>query len=512
MNDRAAPAASPTIPPPPRRWLIRRVLPATLLAAVVALLVFAARDSLRPRIAVEAVPVALRSIEVEGAASSGSSIVVAPGWIEADPSSHRIVALADGVVEEVLVLEGETVAVGQPVATLVDDDARIALERAGAEFARRQALQQEAIARLEAAKIDRETLVAPQRRDAIARAESARLEAAASAAESLAEAADSRRRELADELARLEALAARGGASEGAVSRLRIRLATSAAESEAGRRQVEAARAAARSAEAERTAAARDLELLVAEDLAVASAGAMAEAAAAEVRLAAAARDEAQLRFDRMTVRSPIAGVVVERLAVPGMRLGNDSAAIAETYDPQRLQVRVDVPLAEVARIGVGQPAEITLDLLPDRVFKGEVTRLVHRADLAKNTVPVKVRLIDPDPRLKPDMLARVRFMPSSGDSATRRIATRVFAPEASLRENGPGSASVLAVTGLVGGRGVAVSRTVTLGPTRLEGWREVTDGLRAGEWIVLGESARDGDLVEVAEPARVARSKEDSP
>ena len=98
------------------------------------------------------------------------------------------------------------------------------------------------------------------------------------------------------------------------------------------------------------------------------------------------------------------------------------------------------MPLAEVARIGVGQPAEITLDLLPDRVFKGEVTRLVHRADLAKNTVPVKVRLIDPDPRLKPDMLARVRVMPSSGDSATRRIATRVFAPEA---EPGPDSSEV---------------------------------------------------------------------
>ena len=509
MNDLRDHAASPTIPPPPRRWLLRVGLPVALLSAVAALLAFAARDSLRPRLAVAAVPVALRSIEVAGESPSGSSIVVAPGWIEADPSTHRLVALADGVVEQVLVLEGESVAVGQPIATLVADDARIALERAEAELARRQAMHREALAGLEAATIERDTLVAPQRRDAIARAEAARLDAVASAAESIAEAAASRHRELADELARLESLAERGGASEGAVARLRIRLATSVAETDARRREADAALAAARSAEAERSAAARDLELLVAENLAVASASAAIEAAAAEVRLAAAARDEAKLRFDRMTVRSPIAGVVIERLAVPGMRLGNDSAAIAEAYDPQRLQVRVDVPLAEVARIGVGQPAEITLDLLPDRVFKGEVTRLVHRADLAKNTVPVKVRLLEPDPRLKPDMLARVRFMPTAADSGSRRVATRVFVPEAALRGNGPDSAAVLAVTSLAEGRGIAASRTVALGPTRLEGWREVIDGLRAGEWVVLGETARDGDRVEVVEAVDRSQAKE---
>ena len=71
------------------------------------------------------------------------------------------------------------------------------------------------------------------------------------------------------------------------------------------------------------------------------------------------------------------------------------------------------MPLADVAMVGAGQPAEIVVDLLPDTVFTGEVLRFVHRADLQKNTVEAKVRINDPSELLKPDMLARVRILPA---------------------------------------------------------------------------------------------------
>ncbi|MGA1631037.1 MAG: efflux RND transporter periplasmic adaptor subunit [Phycisphaerales bacterium] len=505
-----APAHPDVIPAPPRRSLLRIGLPLSLLLAVMALLAFASRDSLRPRIAVEAVPVALRAVEIQGEPSGGDSVVVAPGWIEADPSTHRLAALADGVVEQVLVLEGERISVGQPIATLVADEARIALERADAERSRREAMRAEAEARLKAARLGREALIAPRRRVAIAESDAIRLAAQAAAAVATADAAASRQRELADELERLEALAERGGASEGAVARLRLRLETSEAEAEARRREADAARAAATSAGAERDAARSDLELLIDENLAVESAEASLAAAEAEWRLASAARDDAQLRLDRMTVRSPIDGVVIERLAVPGMRLGGENTVIAEAYDPRHLQVRVDVPLAEVGRIGVGQSAEISLDLLPDRIFQGVVTRLVHRADLAKNTVPVKVRIIDPDPRLKPDMLARVRFLPSAAAEGALRSVTRVFAPDAAIREE-PDGAFATAVVSIADRHGIAEARRLELGPHRVDGWREVIDGLRAGEWIVLGEPPADGAAVELLAASPPRPSKESS-
>jgi hypothetical protein len=84
---------------------------------------------------------------------------------------------------------------------------------------------------------------------------------------------------------------------------------------------------------------------------------------------------------------------------------------VVHLYDPAHLQVRVDVPLAEASRVGIGHKARIVVEVLPDRVFQGEVTRIVNEADLQKNTLQVKVRILDPVPELKPEMLARAQFL-----------------------------------------------------------------------------------------------------
>ena len=104
---------------------------------------------------------------------------------------------------------------------------------------------------------------------------------------------------------------------------------------------------------------------------------------------------------------------------------------IVHLYQPDKLQVRADVPLASAAMVGVGQRAEIVVDVLPNQIFKGTVTRFVHRADLSKNTIEAKVQIHDPSLLLKPDMLARVRILPalaSETEQALRRT-PRTFAP-----------------------------------------------------------------------------------
>ncbi|MEM7624926.1 MAG: efflux RND transporter periplasmic adaptor subunit, partial [Planctomycetota bacterium] len=73
--------------------------------------------------------------------------------------------------------------------------------------------------------------------------------------------------------------------------------------------------------------------------------------------------------------------------------------------------VRVDVPLADASQVYIGQSAEVVVDVLPDQTFSGEVTHVTHLADLQKNTLEVKVKVVDPSALLKPDMLARVRFL-----------------------------------------------------------------------------------------------------
>jgi RND family efflux transporter MFP subunit len=214
------------------------------------------------------------------------------------------------------------------------------------------------------------------------------------------------------------------------------------------------------------------------------------EIARAELLAAEARRDEAQLRLARMTVRAPAAGVVMTLHAQAGAKvmLGMDealSSTIVRLYDPRELQVRVDVPLADAAGVGVGMAAEVIVGVLPDRVFKGRVTRVVNEADVARNTLQVKVAIDDPDPALKPEMLARVRFLAAgAAQPATQgSAALGVFAPESLLRQAEGGATSVLVVDR---DSGTAALRQVTLGDERKDGWVEIASGLAAGDRIIV--------------------------
>lgn len=123
------------VDPPARRWKTRVLVPASILAAALGILAFAARDALRPAVAVEIVPTIART----GTASAGTAVVQAPGWVEPDPFFVSVTSLTDGIVEDVVVLEGDAVSKGQLIARLVPDDARLALQRAEAELGAHQA-------------------------------------------------------------------------------------------------------------------------------------------------------------------------------------------------------------------------------------------------------------------------------------------------------------------------------------------------------------------------------------
>ena len=117
----AGPAAPTALPSPPRRrWATRLVIPTVILVGAGAVLAYTGRDALLPQTAVHVVPVVTKT----GVAGVAASVAVqAPGWVEAAPFATAVSALADGVVKEVLVLEGQPVEPGEVIARLVDDDA-----------------------------------------------------------------------------------------------------------------------------------------------------------------------------------------------------------------------------------------------------------------------------------------------------------------------------------------------------------------------------------------------------
>jgi RND family efflux transporter MFP subunit len=215
-------------------------------------------------------------------------------------------------------------------------------------------------------------------------------------------------------------------------------------------------------------------------------------AASANVRLAAA-------QLENTNVRAPFDGTVLRKDAEVGEIVSPSSAggalsrtAIVTMADLSTLEVEVDVNEAYIARITNGQSARITLDAYPDTSFAASVRQVVPTADRQKATVLVKVAIDDKDPRILPEMGARVDFVPEGQSASQAATPRRVYVPAAALADG-----KVWLVE-----QGKAKSQTVT--PGVQDGARvEVKDGLAGDETVIVSppKGLKDGAKVRVRQP-----------
>ena len=240
--------------------------------------------------------------------------------------------------------------------------------------------------------------------------------------------------------------------------------------------------------------AGRDLlseqEAEVAESRAAQSA-ARASSAQARIAAARAALRFAEANLENTYIRAPFTGTVLRKEAevgevvAPSVGGGLTRGAVVTMADLTTLEVEVDVNEAYIARVRHEQPARITLDAYPDTSFRGSVRQVVPTADRQRATVQVKVAIVDRDPRILPEMGARVDFVePARTDSAQAPAAAsgtpRFRLPVAALREVGGRSVVWLVRDGRL------ESREVQAGPAS-GGYREVTRGLSGGELVLTG-------------------------
>jgi HlyD family secretion protein len=432
--------------------------------------------------------------------------VQAPGWLEAEPYYVAAAALADGVVATIDVLEGDYVEAGQTIATLVHDDAELSFRSAEADLAAARAAVAQASAELEAARQDWAEPVELERAVGSGLALLAESRAALAQLPALIESAEATLARLEEEAERVRRSTEQGATSELELITTQKQAAAQRAELAAVRAREPILIARVAQAESEVRAAERHLELRIDDRRRVHNAEAALELARARVRMSEVRRDEALLRLDRMTVRAPIAGYVMTRLKIPGDKVvqmmdSPHSAHLAHIYDPDRIQVRVDVPLADAAHVRVGQKCEVVVEVLPDRHFEGIVLRTTHEADLQKNTLQFKVKVVDPDPMLRPEMLTRVKFLPGDanddGSTGAAEPVGRVLVPSASITST-PGGARVWLITQRRDQRGVLTPRSVRV-IQETSGWSTIAGDIPPGALLAVGiESPREGERVVV--------------
>ncbi len=220
--------------------------------------------------------------------------------------------------------------------------------------------------------------------------------------------------------------------------------------------------------------------------------------AQAAVVAAEANRRVAAVGVEQTVIRAPFDGVVLTKNANVGDTITPFSSAldtkgaVVTMADMSTLEVEADVSESNLQKVKAGQPCEIELDAIPDARFPGSVSRMVPTVDRSKATVTTKISFRELDPRILPDMSAKVAFL-SEAVPPDRRAPRSAVNPAAIVDRGGQ------RVVFLVHDRRVTAV-TVQTG-NRIGDVIELTQGPPPGEKVVLRPpgTLKDGMLVRLA-------------
>ena len=494
-----APTEQTASKPRPRRWFTRYVLPAAILFGFFGLLGAAAGARMLPQPSVEVLPVIVKRATVQQA---GTSLFQAAGWIEPRPTSISVAALAPGVIDELLVVEGQQVKKGEPIARLITIDAELDVEQAEATLAIREGELARAEAQRRAAKVRVRQPVHLQVQLADAQSMLAKAQTELAKLPFLIQAAQAQvayaRGSLAGKQAAQSAIAGRvlqqaeseHAGAQADLHELQRRKPNLQYEVDALQSKVKALQT--------------QLDLMIEETRQLEEAEANVQSARALRDEAASQLRQAELMLRRTVIRAPISGRVLRLLAAPGTRMmglqtaaNQSSSTVVEMYDPAMLQVRADVRLEDVPLVRKGQPVEIETASSAN-VIRGRVLQATSTASVQKNTLEVKVQLIDPPATVSPEMLVTATFLAPQPEAAQAGETTekeRVFVPKQLVQTSDAGS-----VIWIVDAGDQARRVSITIGEAASGELVEVSEGLNVTDKLVASgtEGLQPGDLVHV--------------
>ncbi|ABQ25655.1 efflux RND transporter periplasmic adaptor subunit [Geotalea uraniireducens] len=221
--------------------------------------------------------------------------------------------------------------------------------------------------------------------------------------------------------------------------------------------------------------------------------------AESNITSASAALQGADVAIDYTLIRAPFDAVVLTKnadvgdIVTPLGAAANAKAAVVTIADMGSLQVEADVSESNLEKIKVGQPCEVILDALPEVRSRGILHTVVPTADRSKATVMVKVKFLDMDKRILPEMSAKVAFLerPVKSDEQRPVIALN---PQAVSTRNGKKFVFIAK-----GDR--AVETQVDVGAP-IGDMVRIVSGVKAGDKLVVKplDKLKDGSRIKTAE------------
>jgi RND family efflux transporter MFP subunit len=217
------------------------------------------------------------------------------------------------------------------------------------------------------------------------------------------------------------------------------------------------------------------------------------------VKAAEATFEGTKVNVEYTLLRAPFDAVVLTKnadigdIVTPLGAAANAKAAVVTIADMNSLQVEADVSESNLEQVKKGQPCEIQLDALPEKRFRGEVHMVIPTADRSKATVMVKVRFLDIDPRVLPEMSAKVAFLSKPVGPGEETPRTTIN-PAAVVSRDSKSMAFVI--------KGKQVEEQEITTGEKLGDLLVVTGGVKAGDRVVLNppKGLKTGSRVKQAE------------
>ena len=189
-------------------------------------------------------------------------------------------------------------------------------------------------------------------------------------------------------------------------------------------------------------------------------------------------------RLDDMKILAPFNGVVVFKAAQPGEMISPISAGggftatgICTIVDMESLEIEVDVNEAFINRVVSGQPVVANLNAYPKWDIPSEVIAIIPTADRNKATVRVRIRFLEKDERVLPDMGIRVSFLQKIAET-TAEQKEGVVVPNAAVLSQGSSTYVMLVKNGRIEIKQVDVAEETP-------NYSRIIEGVIAGDQVV---------------------------
>jgi len=221
------------------------------------------------------------------------------------------------------------------------------------------------------------------------------------------------------------------------------------------------------------------------------------DAAESQVEGLQARLDISSQTVSDMKIRAPFSGVIINKAAQPGEMISPVSAGggftrtgIGTIVDMSSLEVEVDVNESYINRVQPGQPATTNLNAYPNWDIASEVIAIIPTADRNKATVKVRIKLLERDQRVLPDMGAKVSFLKEEAPNTSNKV-SGVMVPIASIKKE-DGSSYVFVIK-----NGFLIKTKVEVAD-KSSNYARISRGIEEGDYLVNDPDAELKDGQEV--------------